>query len=593
MLSAHDALLPREFAGLAPAPARWAAALLRLVTGGFAAQGRPGERLARAFERLGPAAIKLGQLLSTRADVFGEAFAADLAGLKDRLPPFPLAVAEAEVAASLGRPLAALFASFEPPVAAASLAQAHPAVLHDGRRVAVKVLRPGVERRVARDTRAMRLAARLAEASVPLSRRLEPVQAVAAVARSMVLELDLRLEAAAASELGEAMAEQPYMRAPAVVWEGVGRRVLTLEWAPGRPLTDPAVLDDPALDRPALAAGLIRAFLHQALDHGAFHADLHEGNLFVEAPARLTAVDFGIVGRLGRPERRFLAEILWGFLRRDYRRVAEVHFEAGYVPATAGVDDFAQALRAVGEPIFGRPAREVSMGRLLGQLFEITALFDMHLRPELVLLQKTMVTVEGVARRLDPDSDIWEAARPVVQAWVARELSPAARAADLARRGLVLLERLERRAAGPETVVVAPPARGRGAGGLRHGRGALRPGTDALAPGASLRREASVPRRGAWASVPPLLEIVMRAIALAAVLAFTGAAALAQTPGPAPAARPAPMAKPTHAAKPMVSPDQKKAISKDCSAQADAQKLHGKAREKFRSHCKSAGAAKA
>ena len=456
MLSAHDALLPREFASLAPAPARWAAAVLRLVTGGLAAPGRPGERLARAFERLGPAAIKLGQLLSTRADVFGEAFATDLAGLKDRLPSFPVAVAEAEVASSLGRPLASLFASFGPPVAAASLAQAHPATLHDGRRVAVKVLRPGVERRVAQDVGAMRLAARWAERLVPLSRRLEPVQATATVARSMELELDLRLEAAAASELGEAMAASPYMRAPAVVWEGVGRRVLTLEWAAGRPLTDPAVLDDPAFDRPALASGLIRAFLTQALDHGAFHADLHEGNLFVEPPSRLVAVDFGIVGRLSRPERRFLAEILWGFLRRDYRRVAEVHFEAGYVPASANVDDFAQALRAVGEPIFDRPAREVSMGRLLGQLFEITALFDMHLRPELVLLQKTMVTVEGVARRLDPDSDIWTAARPVVQAWIARELSPAARAADLARRGLLVLEGLERRAREPQAVVVTP-----------------------------------------------------------------------------------------------------------------------------------------
>ena len=456
----HDALAPREYAHLLPVPARLAAALLRLATLGALAPGRPGQRLARAFERLGPAAIKLGQLLSTRADVFGEAFAADLAGLKDKLPPFPQAQAEATVAASLGRPLAELFAAFEPPVAAASLAQAHPATLHDGRRVAVKVLRPGVERRVAADVRAMRLAAREAERWVPPARRLEPVQAVAAVARSMELELDLRLEAAAASELGAAMADTPYMRAPAVVWEGVGRRVLTLEWVRGRPLTDPAVLDDPALDRPALATGLIRAFLSQALDHGAFHADLHEGNLFAEAPALLHAVDFGIVGRLGPAERRFLAEILWGFLRRDYRRVAAVHVEAGYVPRAASVDDFAQALRAVGEPIFGRPAREVSMGRLLGQLFEITALFDMHLRPELVLLQKTMVTVEGVARRIDPDSDIWEAARPVVQAWVARELSPAARAADLLRRGLLVLEALERRAAEPPTAVVVERRRG-------------------------------------------------------------------------------------------------------------------------------------
>ena len=463
VLARHDALAPREFAPLLPAPARWAAALLRLATLGGLTPGRPGERLARAFEKLGPAAIKLGQLLSTRADIFGAEFAADLAGLKDKLPPFPLAVAEREVAASLGRSLRELFTEFGPPVAAASLAQAHPATFRDGRRVAVKVLRPGVERRVAADVRAMRLAARWAERLVPVSRRLEPVQAAQTVARSMELELDLRLEAAAASELGEVMTQTPYMRAPAVVWEGVGRRVLTLEWVAGRPLSDAAVLDDPALDRPELANGLIRAFLSQALNHGVFHADLHEGNLFVEAPARLHAVDFGIVGRLDPPARRFLAEILWGFLRRDYRRVAEVHFEAGYVPRARSIDDFAQALRAVGEPIFGRPAREVSMGRLLGQLFEITGLFDMHLRPELVLLQKTMVTVEGVARRIDPDNDIWAAARPVVERWVARELSPAARARDLLQRGLAVLEALERRVETPTVAVVREPRRSWGA----------------------------------------------------------------------------------------------------------------------------------
>ena len=452
----YDALAPREFDPLLPPSARLAARTLRLGSGGEARHGRPGERLARAFERLGPAAIKLGQLLSTRADVFGEAFADDLSGLKDRLPPFPQAEAEAEVAASLGRPVSAFFATFEPPVAAASLAQAHPATLADGRRVAVKVLRPGVERRVARDIRAMRLGASLADRFVPVARRLEPHAFVATLARSMTLELDLRLEAAAASELGEALADSPYMRAPKVVWEGVGRRVLTLEWAEGMPLSASGVLDDPALDRPALANAVIRGFLVQALDHGVFHADLHEGNLFVVAPDRLTAVDFGIVGRLDADARRFLAEILWGFLRRDYRRVAEVHFEAGYVPAHQSVEDFAQALRAVGEPIFGRAAKDVSMGRLLGQLFEITGLFDMHLRPELVLLQKTMVTVEGVARRIDPDNDIWTAARPIVERWVARELSPAARARDLAMRGLRLLEALEakvREPAAPAVIV--------------------------------------------------------------------------------------------------------------------------------------------
>jgi ubiquinone biosynthesis protein len=242
-----------------------------------------------------------------------------------------------------------------------------------------------------------------------------------------------------------------------VVWEVVSRRVLALTWAEGRPLSDAGALEQPGLERAVLADNLTRGFLAQALDHGVFHADLHEGNLFVCAPAVLTAVDFGIIGRLGPGERRYLAEILWGFLRRDYRRVAEVHFEAGYVPAQHSVDDFAQALRAVGEPIFGRPANEMSMGRLMAQLFEVTALFDMRLRPELVLLQKTMVTVEGVARRIDPGHDIWAAARPVVERWVARELGPAARLRDFAREGRRAVEGLARLAEAPsqpQTVIV-------------------------------------------------------------------------------------------------------------------------------------------
>ena len=440
VLVRHDALAPREISPLLPPAARMASGFLRLFSGPQARRGRPGERLAASFERLGPVAIKLGQLLSTRADIFGQSFAEDLSRLKDRLPPFPIEQARAVVEADLDRPLASLFASFEAPVAGASLAQAHPATLLDGRRVAVKVLRPGVERRVDADLGVMALGASLVERFAPPLRRLEPRAFVATVARSMALELDMRLEAAAASEMGEVMGRDPYMRAPGVVWEGVGKRVLTLEWAPGDPLSTAGALDLAGLDRPALATNVIRAFLAQALDHGVFHADLHEGNLFVETPARLHAVDFGIVGRLGAAERRFLAEILWGFLRRDYRRVAEVHFEAGYVPSRHGVDDFAQALRAVGEPIVGRAAKDVSMGRLLGQLFEITALFDMHLRPELVLLQKTMVTVEGVARRLDPDLDIWAAARPVVERWIARELSPAGRVRDLAAKGLRAVE---------------------------------------------------------------------------------------------------------------------------------------------------------
>ena len=441
-----DALLPRELDPLLPGGARALAGGLRLFRGRQGLVGRPGERLASAFERLGPVGIKLGQFLSTRADILGAEFADDLSRLKDRLAPFPADEARAEVQAALGRPLSAVFATFEEALAGASLAQAHRATLANGRPVAVKVLRPGIERRVAADADALRAAAQLAEALAPPARRLQPRAFAETVVRALELELDLRFEAAGADELRAVMAADGFMRAPGVVWEGVARRVLTLEWATGAPLSGPAALEAPGLNRRALADNMIRGFLAQALDHGVFHADLHEGNLFVQAPARVTAVDFGIVGRLGPAERRYLAEILWGFIRRDYARVSQVHFEAGYVPAHHDPAAFAQALRAVGEPVIGARASDVSMGRLLAQLFEVTALFDMRLRPELVLLQKTMVTVEGVARRIDPDHDIWAAAEPVVARWIARELSPGARLRDLVRDGRAALSALARTA---------------------------------------------------------------------------------------------------------------------------------------------------
>lgn len=454
-LARADALLPRELRPLYPPGLERLSRLAGVLAGPAARCGRPGERLARCLEDMGPVAIKLGQLLSTRADIFGTEFALDLARLKDRLDPFPTDVARREIAASLGRPVEALFADLGAPVAAASLAQAHEARLADGRRVAVKVLRPGIERQVEADARVMGLAAGLAERFAPDAKRLEPRTLAASVIESVRRELDLRLEAAGADELGAVMARDGYMSAPAVVWEGVGRRVLTLEWARGVPLSDPASLEAPGIDRQALATGLIRAFLAQALDHGVFHADLHEGNLFVSAPDRIEAVDFGIVGRLGPDERRYLAEILWGFLQRDYERVARVHFEAGYVPARHAVGDFAQALRAVGEPIFGRTARDVPMSRVLIQLFEITGQFDMHLRPELVLLQKTMMTAEGVARSIWPDLDIWTAADPVVRRWMTRELSPAARLGRLGEQAGRVLSRLSALA---ETPPAPPPA---------------------------------------------------------------------------------------------------------------------------------------
>ncbi len=444
MLARNDALLPRELDAAYSKTVRTASRLARLLAGGRGRQGRPGERLARALEQLGPVAIKLGQLLSTRADIFGRTFAEDLSRLKDRLEPFPMAIARAEVEASLGRTIESLFSSFGEPVAAASLAQAHEATLLDGRKVAVKVLRPGIDRRVAADAAVLALAARLIARWAPLSRRLEPEALAATVIRATELELDLRLEAAGADELGEVMAKDGYMSAPVVVWDGVGKKVLTMEWAQGWALSEDAALTQPGLDRKGLADNLTRAFLAQALDHGVFHADLHEGNLFAAAPARLTAVDFGIIGRLGAVERRYLAGILWGFLNRDYDRVARVHFDAGYVPKHHSVAAFAQALRAVGEPVFGHVASEVPMSRVLTQLFEITALYEMRLRPELVLLQKTMMTVEGVARRIDPDHDIWKASEPVVQRFMTRELSPASQARRFGEEALQALRNLHR-----------------------------------------------------------------------------------------------------------------------------------------------------
>lgn len=431
LLLREDVLIPRELSHHLSPPARFFGGSLRFWFARRGIQDRVGLRYARAFESLGPAFIKLGQVLSTRGDIFGPEFIRDLAHLKDQLPPFEDAVARRLIEEALEQPVETIFAEFGEVIGAASIAQAHRAVLKDGRKVAVKILRPRIEQIIADDIAMMRLAAKLIAFFSPASRRLEPEAFVDTVAQSLLLELDLRLEASAADELGAIINAEPYMSAPKVVWHYVARRVIVVEWANGVPLSRPEALSLPGIDPKGMADNLIRSFLSQALNHGVFHADLHEGNLFAQAPDHLTAIDFGIIGRLKPAERLYLAEMLWGFLRRNYRRVAEVHFEAGYVPRHHNVEAFAQALRAVGEPVLGKAATEVSMGRLLTQLFEITAQFDMHLRPELVLLQKTMVSVEGVARRLYPEHDIWEAARPVVREFISKELSPVAEARRL------------------------------------------------------------------------------------------------------------------------------------------------------------------
>jgi len=407
------------------------------------------ERLARAIDRLGPSYVKLGQFLATRPDVVGTEMAQDLAALQDRMATFPRAEALAEIEGSLGRPADVLFAEIGEPVAAASIAQVHPGIVTgaDGaaRKVAVKVIRPGVRRRFQNDLESYFLAARLQERFVPSSRRLRPVEVTKTLAQTTKVEMDLRLEAAALSEIGENTRDDPGFRVPAVDWERTGRDVVTMEWIDGVKMSDIAGLAAAGHDLEALAANLIQSFLRHTLRDGFFHADMHPGNLFVEADGTIVAVDFGIVGRLGKKERRFLAEILYGFIVRDFRRVAEVHFEAGYVPAHHDVAAFAQAIRAIGEPIHGQPAETISMARLLTLLFEVTELFDMQTRTELVLLQKTMVVVEGVARTLDPHFNMWKTAEPVVGSWIRDNLGPKALLAD-ARDGAHALVALARQA---------------------------------------------------------------------------------------------------------------------------------------------------
>ena len=433
VLARYDALIPREYASRLPMSMRCA----RLAFGGLRAQSGStpaGERLARALEGLGPAYIKLGQALATRPDIIGDEVAQALECLQDRLPPFETDVARAEVASDFARPLEMLFATFSEPIAAASIAQVHPAETKEEapRRVAVKILRPNIEMVFARDLSAFALAARIAERLWPEARRLRAKAVVDTFAHSVAIELDLRMEAAAASELAELMGADEHFRVPAVDWQRTSSHVLTTEWVDGVALREPAAIEAAGHDPKRVAVLLIRAFLTQALRDGFFHADMHPGNLFIDAQGRLVAVDFGIMGRLDPAMRRFMAETLAGFLERDYRRVANVHYDAGFVPRNHPPELFAQALRAIGEPVFGRTVRDVSMARLLQQLFDTTKRFDMELQPQLVLLQKTMVVVEGVARTLDPEFDIWEASRPVVERWMLEHVGPQAQLRDAA-----------------------------------------------------------------------------------------------------------------------------------------------------------------
>ena len=444
ILGSHGALREVETSAAAPPMLRRIAWAARIAT-----RAPKVPDYAGAFEALGPAAIKLGQALATRPDFIGMAAAADLARLQDALPPVPFARIEPTLDAAYGASWRTLFASIDPKaVGAASIAQVHRGVTSDGRDVAVKVLRPDIEADVARAIDTYEWAAVRLERLGGEFARLRPRAIIALFKSWTEAELDLRREAASASELKAAMAAEPDFIVPAIDWARTSRRVLTIDWINGTKLSDRAAVDALDVDRKALAATLVRSFLRQAIADGFFHADMHQGNLFIvpqpNGHARIGVIDFGIMGRLDRRARVYLAEILYGLLVGNYRRVAEIHFEAGYVPAHHDIGEFATALRAVGEPIHGLAARDISIANLLDGLFGITRSFDMAVQPHLLLLQKTMVMVEGVALTLDPDVNMWEVAEPFVKDWMRGELGPLSRGADALVLGLRALAQLPR-----------------------------------------------------------------------------------------------------------------------------------------------------
>jgi ubiquinone biosynthesis protein len=418
VVARHDLLTLMDIPG--------AAFLSRLVA--KRTSDRIGTRLSAALVVLGPTFIKLGQALSTRADLVGEQTAADLSELQDQLAPFPGEQAVKIVESELGMPLSQAYHSFDlKPVAAASIAQVHFAVTAEGEDVAVKILRPNVERAFRRDLEMLSRLARWADSLFPSIRRLRLIEVVETLAQSVELEMDLRFEAAAAAEMAENFAGDSTFQIPAVDWSRTARRVLTLERVMGLPVDEREQMLAQGYDVTQILASAAQAFFNMVFRDGFFHADLHPGNLFVDTHGRLVAVDFGIMGRVDLETRHFLATMLIGFLNGDFRKVAEIHFQAGYVPAHKSLDAFSQAIRSVAQPILGKPINQISVARLLGQLFEVTETFAMETQPQLLLLQKSMLVAEGIGRRLDPTVNMWELARPLIEKWMRQNLGVKAR----------------------------------------------------------------------------------------------------------------------------------------------------------------------
>jgi ubiquinone biosynthesis protein len=395
-------------------------------------------RLRRALETLGPIFVKFGQVLSTRRDLLPQDIADELAKLQDQVPPFPPAQAIAEIERSLGRPLDKAFASFErAPQASASVAQVHLATLPGGTEVAVKVLRPGVERAIAKDVLLLEAGARLMEALWAEGRRLKPREVVAEFARHLDEELDLLREAANASLLARNFEGSPLLVVPKVHWDYCSQRVMVMERMRGTPISQVAELRARGVDIPALARAGVEICFSQVFRDGFFHADMHPGNIFVstegETRGRYVALDFGIMGTLTEVDKNYLAQNFLAFFNRDYKRVAQAHLDAGWVPADTRLDAFEAAIRAVCEPIFARPLKEISFGRLLLRLFQTSRRFNVEIQPQLVMLQKTLLNIEGLGRELDPDLDLWTTAKPYLERWMSEQVGWRGLARTIAR----------------------------------------------------------------------------------------------------------------------------------------------------------------
>ena len=407
----------------------WIKLIRRIVSVGRNLRAPRGERLRQALESLGPIFVKFGQVMSTRRDLLPPDIADELAKLQDRVPPFESALAVSMIEKSFGRPLAQIFASFDhTPIASASIAQVHFAVLPNGREVAVKVLRPNMKPAIEKDLALMHMMAGWVEGASADGKRLKPREVVAEFDKYLHDELDLLREAASAAQLRRNMAGLDLVMIPEMIWDYCMPDVMVMERMKGIPISQVQRLRDAGVDMKKLARDGVTIFFTQVFRDGFFHGDMHPGNIQVSLePAtfgRYISLDFGIVGTLTEVDKEYLAQNFSSFFRRDYKRVAELHIESGWVPASTRVDELEAAIRACCEPYFDRPLKEISLGLVLMRLFQTSRRFHVEIQPQLVLLQKTLLNIEGLGRELDPDLDLWSTAKPFLEKWMIEQVGP-------------------------------------------------------------------------------------------------------------------------------------------------------------------------